>query len=883
MPSTFSQRLSPLCLCLLLAMHTAHAAAADFDDSPRDYDLPAAELAYTLEYIARQSGLELSYDPQLVAGRTATALRGRFSSQQAFRQSLAGSGLRLQMTANGALTLVTSRGDSDVELGSIGISAQQHDLRDVIYQNPNSISRLSREQIERLRGSQPADIFRGTPGVLSGEARNSGSIDLNIRGMQGMNRVPVTIDGSQQSTTVYRGYSGVASRNYIDPDMIGSITLEKGPSADVEGTGAIGGLVKMQTLSADDIIKDGKDFGLRLKGGFNDNSSSVPDKYTMGGAPSSRRYVVGCGGGATCVPNLPEQFGATPDMDRPSFGQATGGNGSLALAKRWERLELVGVYAKRKSGNYHAGEKGKGAPEVQFYRQQQADGRWTDYASMVTDLNRFRNGEEVLNTSTDNQSYLLKALLHLDHDQTLELGYMNFQSHFGEIMPSQIIRGDGAVQSRLSDVEANTYTLRYHWSPDSDLWDLKANYWQTDLDNLTYPALCLTVGTQTECADIHYASQAHRWGVDLSNTSRLDWLGKWQFNYGASYTKEDTQPVESEYRQVDGSYFDAYGTRDASRGESSLFAASQWEPTRWLRLDGALRYTRYKSADHRLDGSNPNLSKRKQDDGVTPIAALTLSPLDGLQFYVRYAEALRMPSLHEDTTGFSTPTYWDDLKPEHAKNWEYGINVLKKGLLSAEDRLGVKYAFFDNTVEDYLTRTTSSIGNSSAELIRNIDSAEFRGYEVSAEYSNDWGFAEAAFTYYQHTNYCYEARRSAARTPACYAGGLAASYARNHVPPKKSGNVTLGTHLFDQRLTLGTLVTHVGSRPDVAAAAGSIAVVQWRPYTLVNLFGNLQVTDNLRLDMSIDNLTDRYYMDALTLGLMASPGRTLHLGLTLEL
>lgn len=32
----------------------------------------------------------------------------------------------------------------------------------------------------------------------------------------------------------------------------------------------------------------------------------------------------------------------------------------------------------------------------------------------------------------------------------------------------------------------------------------------------------------------------------------------------------------------------------------------------------------------------------------------------------------------------------------------------------------------------------------------------------------------------------------------------------------------------------------------------------------------------------VANLTDRYYMDALTLGLMASPGRTVRLGFTVN-
>ncbi|MEX6226621.1 hypothetical protein AB6F55_18440 [Providencia hangzhouensis] len=41
--------------------------------------------------------------------------------------------------------------------------------------------------------------------VYTGDARNSGALDPNVRGIQGQERVPVTVDGTEQSLTVYRG------------------------------------------------------------------------------------------------------------------------------------------------------------------------------------------------------------------------------------------------------------------------------------------------------------------------------------------------------------------------------------------------------------------------------------------------------------------------------------------------------------------------------------------------------------------------------------------------------------------------------------------------------------------------------------------------------
>ena len=64
-------------------------------------------------------------------------------------------------------------------------------------------------------------------GVYSGDARNSGALDPNIRGVQGQGRIPVTIDGTEQAITVWRGMFGANNRNYVDPNIISSVYVEK--------------------------------------------------------------------------------------------------------------------------------------------------------------------------------------------------------------------------------------------------------------------------------------------------------------------------------------------------------------------------------------------------------------------------------------------------------------------------------------------------------------------------------------------------------------------------------------------------------------------------------------------------------------------------------
>lgn len=73
-------------------------------------------------------------------------------------------------------------------------------------------------------------MLRGTTGIIAAEARTSGGLDVNIRGLQGQGRVPVTVDGAINSTTVYRGYQGTSNRSFVDPDFISHVAIVKGPS-----------------------------------------------------------------------------------------------------------------------------------------------------------------------------------------------------------------------------------------------------------------------------------------------------------------------------------------------------------------------------------------------------------------------------------------------------------------------------------------------------------------------------------------------------------------------------------------------------------------------------------------------------------------------------
>lgn len=105
-------------------------------------------------------------------------------------------------------------------------------------------------------------------------------------------------------------------------------------------------------------------------------------------------------------------------------------------------------------------------------------------------------------------------------------------------------------------------------------------------------------------------------------------------------------------------------------------------------------------------------------------------------------------------------------------------------------------------------------------------------------------------------------------------------YAVAHVPADVSLSVTAGIRMFEEKLTVGGRVTHNGKRlRGIANSADRQRTPMWLPYTTVDAFANYKINDNFTADLQVQNLLDRYYVDAMD-GWSPAPGRTVRVRLT---
>lgn len=621
-PSNFSRRSlrlpAVLAVSIALALNAplyaaAQSSVASGSTQRTAFDIPAQSLDSALTRLADQGGVRILFVSNDVSGLQGTAIKGQLSAAQALDQLLAGSGLAWQWREPGTAVVTrsgaaTAGASTPLVTGTLSVTGQQgieatgaqRDLRgqDEVYDLDLSTAYLGRTEIERYKGATPSDLLNGVAGVFSGDARNSGALDVNIRGVQGPGRVPVTIDGTEQAVTAWRGYNGIGNRNYVDPNLIGGMQIFKGPSLTRNVTTGIGGGVVIKTLDVDDVVPEGESFGgeFKIEGSSNAVAPRLPGRLYTG--MNHRDVPELATGSPTNDPTLRVQ----PHTGGGGYNVFDGEDHAYRLALGWksDTLSLFGAYAYRDRGNYFAGKRGAG-----YYSQPVENIGAGDY--IITMANRLRPGDEVTNTSSQMESWLFKATWNPTPDQVLRFGYRDTLSHYGEIMPSRINRTAlGLPQWSLSRVDSTAYNLEYKWQPQDSRWiDLYANLWRTDTDSNantagSYPNYWNAVTQPIIMNGALDDSTNTRNGLTLSNLFRLsDTL---DLTVGGDFQHEKLRSHD-EYIGPSAAWrmFPRAGRREEWNANFNL----EWRPVDFLKINAGARYSSYWAYDDFL-ADHPN-------------------------------------------------------------------------------------------------------------------------------------------------------------------------------------------------------------------------------------------------------------------------------------
>jgi hemoglobin/transferrin/lactoferrin receptor protein len=420
------------------------------------------------------------------------------------------------------------------------------------------------------------------------------------------------------------------------------------------------------------------------------------------------------------------------------------------------------------------------------------------------------------------------------------------------------------------DITSDDYSLRYNYAPLNELIDINLLA-STSRGNQSYKPESLYNFNRSSTTNKSNA-------IDLNNTSRFtladDLYAEFQFGGKVMDTRYSRSFVQS--TETDRNAFAPAGKQKIS----ALYTGLTFNKDIY-QLDLNLNYTRSQVEGHKPACADNEkcfpqgaTTLKLDDKAFNPSATFSAQVTPWLQPFVSWSQSSRAPNVQEvffaNEGGISMNPF---LKPEKAQTWEAGFNVNKKSLLVEQDSFHLKALAYHTRIKDYITSESfmlcytgqlcndfdNSYGGFNANVYVNTTSpVTTKGYEIEAGY--DMGFAYANLSWSkQHT----DQPTSIASTVYSFA------YSDMSDLPDSYATLDVGGRLFNEKVTIGSLVKFTGkskrlSTEGISTDTNSVPKEKMPDIpTVIDLYSSWQMTDNVLLRFSVQNVTNRDYAEAL--------------------
>jgi iron complex outermembrane receptor protein/hemoglobin/transferrin/lactoferrin receptor protein len=343
--------------------------------------------------------------------------------------------------------------------------------------------------------------------------------------------------------------------------------------------------------------------------------------------------------------------------------------------------------------------------------------------------------DEVFNDE-DLDVHFLKGVLKLDHGQRLTLSYYDYSEDVETSWNAMNALDHPTVQGPVfGTLSQRDFVANYTLQPDSRWIDFSATAYRASASyDRSYHYI-----TANGHPYLTYENEDQRYGLRLSNLTRFAALGaKHRLRVGLDY----------EHREEDATYIldgvpSIFGSLPNTYRDFGLYIqeeAGLFNERLVLHLGG--RYDRFTREVDTVAGSY-------RDSHFSPRLGFSLNVVDGLYLLGNYSESFRAPTPHEtSSTGALNMMYYyipnPNLKPETAREFEWGFSFERRDLFAAQDRFHLKAMYFDGKIEDMIAvrpipgmgtpPPSGSLTPGSYAHYENVAEVTRKGYELIAAY-----------------------------------------------------------------------------------------------------------------------------------------------------
>ena len=280
---------SAVLLALCATASAAHAQVA------YDFALPPQALADSLRAVGSRAGVNVAFDPATVKGKSAPALRGSFSVQEALGRLTAGSGLSVRSTAGGSFVVEGPLGPPDQAAARAAPVEPARPIDQLVVTGTHiygtspveTLTQVSRADLERGGFLDLGQALRSLPGNFAGgqnvEALAAGGAVLDNSNRTIPGAASVNLHGLGSSATLVLlngarlppiGYGLSADVSMIPLSTIERIDVLADGASSIYGADAVAGVVNIVTRRTFDGLEGQLRYG-GAEGGLETYNASL--------------------------------------------------------------------------------------------------------------------------------------------------------------------------------------------------------------------------------------------------------------------------------------------------------------------------------------------------------------------------------------------------------------------------------------------------------------------------------------------------------------------------------------------------------------------------------------------------------------------------------
>lgn len=852
----------------LWGVFAPYPAVAQSPAQEHSFAIARQPLSSALIQFANASGIDIFFDQRAIGKLGSGGLSGRYTTQAGLTKLLAGTGLNYSFTGANSVTISgdvgsSGNGNAAVDDGSLLLdtlhvrggganSASGSGFQgtpDWVYETPAGISVVGREEIVSNPARNTRDLLDNVAGVVvnRSEAQNPGIV-INMRGVQDQDRIATMIDGARQS--FQRGGHGATQRVYVESAFLREIDVEKTTGSGVGGIGALAGSVNFRTVEADDLIRDGRNWGLEL------NATTGTNAYNFDGS------ILGAW-------RPTDIFSVTAGLSYKNIGAyEIGQKGDVLQNTTYDGDIMLFSGQEVASGllKFEIDPTDDLAIKLGWVRNN-SDFSTGNYDNLLGGGALSETKEEiVVDTLTASLDWNPADNDLIDLSAKLYHNRLKNTSHAFDppTVYSYTTTGGSVENTSRFDLGRGALSFNYGGEAFHDSGELKLGFHWMGSENY---ADQITGATPTGGRSMVSGFGNVGYEDDMflvSGGLRYDWYETKGSTTFFNYTRDEI------------------GWNPGSPGVC-LFPAGAtgsncfiWNPAP---VEPGPIYSDWYYKGHEIEID-------RSGGALLPSAKVAVKPFEWVQLFAGYSQSYRPPTImesfingssHQNSVTEFAPNPF--LEPERARTFEIGANIKADGIVLPDDSFRMKLTGFHRKIEDYiaygrfqhpLTAGDYTQPNYTT-FVNLIDPTVMRGIELEANYdagsfyiggSASWLDSEFGLRYRtfnadgsERTGYLYDDT-----APVVF------------LAPDFKVVLDAGVRLFDQKLTLGAKMTHV---TETSPIYGQLAQNNQIPgYTVYDVYGSYKFNEDTTLRAAVTNVTDKAYVTALGTTYYAAPGRT---------